>query len=87
MLCDAKLLYAEKLPTANGARLVVRVQQDSRVLELTGEGMGEMVADLAQGERVHVCFTADLREIGPIPSLDLQIVDLCPVNSDRVLLR
>ncbi len=71
----------------NGNRLLLRVQQGERVLELTGEEMGGAHSDLPVGEPVHVCFTADIRYFGSIPTMDLQLVDFCPAHSDAVIFR
>ena len=87
MLQNAKLIYAEKSSSQGNGKLVIRVQQGNRVLEMTGEGMGEIVKDLQVGADVHVCFTADTKLVGGIPTLDLQIVDITPANSQQVIFR
>ncbi len=87
LLRNAKLLYANKVPSYSGHRLVIRVQQGERVLELVGEGMSDALADLSVGIPIHVCFTAEVKTEGAIPVLDLQIVDLCPAGSEKVILR
>ncbi|MEZ8218908.1 single-stranded-DNA-specific exonuclease, partial [Candidatus Fervidibacteria bacterium JGI MDM2 SSWTFF-3-K9] len=87
MLQNAKLVYAEKLPAQGTSRLLVRVRQGERVLELVGDGMGELVNELQLGSTVHVCFTAEVKYTNGIPTLDLQIVDIAPANSERIILR
>ncbi|MFN3421966.1 MAG: hypothetical protein ACK40X_09615, partial [Armatimonadota bacterium] len=87
MLQNAKLVYAEKLPSQGNSKLLVRVQQGSKVLEMTGEGMSGLLNELQVGMTVHVCFTADIKLIGGIPALDLQIVDIAPANTQRVIFR
>lgn len=87
MLQNAKLVYAEKLPSQGNSKLLVRVQQGNKVLEMTGDGMGRLVDELQVGMTVHVCFTADIKLIAGIPALDLQIVDIAPTNTQRVIFR
>jgi single-stranded-DNA-specific exonuclease len=87
MLQNATLIYAEKLPAQGTSKLLIRVRQGERVLEMVGEGMGELVNELQLGSTVHVCFTAEVKYANGIPTLDLQIVDIAPANSDRIVLR
>jgi single-stranded-DNA-specific exonuclease len=87
MLQNAKLVYADKLPSHGNSKLLVRVQQGNKVLEMTGEGMSGLLNELQVGMPVHVCFTADIKLIGGIPALDLQIVDIAPANTQRVIFR
>jgi single-stranded-DNA-specific exonuclease len=87
MLQNATLIYAERLPAQGTSKLLIRVRQGERVLEMVGEGMGELVNELQLGSTVHVCFTAEVKYANGIPTLDLQIVDISPANSDRIVLR
>lgn len=87
MLQNAKLIYVEKLPSQEGGKLLVRVQQGTKVLEMTGEGMGKILGDLQIGSNVHVCFTAETKSVNGIRFSDLRIVDIAPVNSGQVLIR
>ena len=87
MLKNAKLLYAQKLPSQGSSKLLVRLQDGSRVLELVGDGMGDLVKELTVGESVNVCFTAEIKFAGNIPELDLQIVDIAPVGDPKVTIR
>jgi hypothetical protein len=87
MLQNATLIYAERLPAQGTSKLLIRVRQGERVLEMVGEGMGELVNELQLGSTVHVCFTAEVKYANGIPTLDLQIVDIAPANSDRIVLR
>lgn len=87
MLQNAKLVHAERLPSQGNSKLLIRVQQGSKVLEMTGEGMGGIINELQVGMTVHVCFTADIKIVGGIPTLDLQIVDVVPTNTQQVVFR
>ncbi|MCX7642897.1 MAG: single-stranded-DNA-specific exonuclease RecJ, partial [Armatimonadetes bacterium] len=87
MLQNAKLVYAGKLSPQGNAKLLIRVQQGNRVLEMTGDGMSGIINELQIGIAVHVCFTADIKPIGGVPTLDLQIVDIAPADSQRVIFR
>ncbi|MCS7263310.1 MAG: single-stranded-DNA-specific exonuclease RecJ [Armatimonadetes bacterium] len=87
MLHNAKLLYAQKLPSQWASKLLVRVQQGNRVLEMVGDGMGDLATELKVGESVNVCFTADTKFVSKIPELDLQIVDIAPAESQKVIIR
>ncbi len=87
MLQNAKLVHAERLPSQGNSKLLIRVQQGSKVLEMTGDGMSELADELQIGMTVNVCFTADTKFIGSIPTLDLQIVDITPANAQQVVFR
>lgn len=87
MLRNAKLVHAEKLPSQGNTKLLIRVQQGNKVLEMTGEGMGGIANELQVGMTVHVCFTADIKIVSGIPTLDLQIVDIAPANTQQVVFR
>ncbi|MCS7186852.1 MAG: single-stranded-DNA-specific exonuclease RecJ [Armatimonadetes bacterium] len=87
MLQNAKLVYAEKSPSQGNSKLIVRVQQGNKALEMRGDGMGGLANELKVGVSVHVCFTADIKPVGGIPTLDLQIVDIAPVDTQQVVFR
>lgn len=87
LLPKAKLIYAQRLPSQGNGKLLVRVQQGNKVLELIGDGMGELANELQVGSTVHVCFTADVKFASGIPTLDLQIVDIAQANGGQVIIR
>lgn len=86
LIRNAKLVYAGRDQNANGQRLIIRVQQGGRILELVGEEMAAMMNMLPLGTPVDICFTAEVKG-KDVPVLDLQIVDLCPSGSNLVTLR
>lgn len=83
LLRDVTVLHAQR----NGHRLILRVRQGDRVLELQGDGMGDALAEIPVGAPIHVCVTAELRTFNGLPMAEWQVVDWCPKGSGLVLFR
>lgn len=65
-------------------RLLLRIKQRERVLELVGDQMGAIAEELSVGDTICTCFTAEVRSVAGLPTLNLQIVDLAPPRSETV---